>query len=241
MYHHIQEMMGDKMDRTNSKINRHRNFGIINSGRLENIETRPHVETIKENNDVGNIAQQPILEDKLRQLYQDAKSRHISLSKFIRELIVEIPDKLFYDIVADRFNIPVSKAALQERGISEEEEREYYSEEFLSEMLYSELASCREIVTLSDGRKVTIRKYYNRALRLYKWISIAKEPPDFIINRSDLTPRMLLELETLRSSGSKAGYTYVMKQAVGRILENVTDFKLYHFSIARRLKVRLDR
>ena len=166
---------------------------------MENIETRPHVETIKENNDVGNIVQQPILEDKLRQLYQDAKSRHISLSKFIRELIDEIPDKTFYELVADRLNIPVSKAALQERCISEEEEREYYNEEFLSEMLYGELAACREIVTTSDCRTMTVRKYFNRALRAYKWISIANERYDFIVNRSDLTTRMLLELDTLRS------------------------------------------
>ena len=85
-------------------------------------------------------------------------------------------------------------------------------------------------------KKVTICKYYSQALRLQKWIPIAKPAPEFNINICDLTPRIVVELKTLE----KSGYDYVTKQAVGRIFENI-DSREFHLSIAQKLKVRLDK
>jgi hypothetical protein len=51
---------------------------------------------------------------------------------------------------------------------------------------------------------------------------------------SDLTTRIIAELRSLDDPQD------VLKQAVGRIFENI-DSRQYHLSIARKLKVRLDK
>ena len=106
------------------------------------------------------------------------------------------------------------------------------------------LAGIREEEALAENRQqystttriVHYRKYYHQARDLMKWIPIAKPPPVFIINISDLTPRIRKEIEATHPED----LNHIMTQAVGRIFENL-DFKYYHLSIARNLRVRLEK
>jgi hypothetical protein len=110
-------------------------------------------------------------------------------------------------------------------------ERSWWTEECLIDELFLQLASTKQIVS-HDAKSVTIYKYYHQALTLRKWIPIAKPPPEFLVNMSDLTPRIIAELQALDDS-----YT-IVKLAVGRIFENI-DCEQYHLSIASKLKVRV--
>lgn len=88
---------------------------------------------------------------------------------------------------------------------------------------------------LGDKRifNLEYRKYYNRAYHFLK-IGAFKPVPAFVVNLSDLTPRLVKELQEL----DKADRAYVLRQAIGRILEDV-NFDLYHNSISRVLRVEL--
>lgn len=101
-------------------------------------------------------------------------------------------------------------------------EHSWWTEERLIDELFLRLA------TIPD------RKYYNQALTLRKWIPISKPAPEFVVNMSDLTPRLIAELQALDDS-----YT-IVKLAVGRIFENI-DSEQYHLSIASKLRVRIDK
>ena len=152
----------------------------------------------------------------------------------LEEQIIRLPDEQFYKLVAIRLNIPLSANQMIEREINADE-REYWTEECLVEELFLRIAGTKEAI-IHDDKRITVHKYYNQALRLQKWIPIAKPTPEFVISISDLTPRILAELKAL----DKCGYNYVMKQAVARIFEDF-DFRQYHLSIGRKLKVRLDK
>jgi hypothetical protein len=92
-----------------------------------------------------------------------------------------------------------------------------------------------------DGRKsvriLTVHKYYKRARELMKWLPIARPPPEFVINTSDLSPKLIEELEARLDNPPT--FAYILKEAVGRIFENL-DFNLYHQSVARSLRVRVE-
>lgn len=70
-----------------------------------------------------------------------------------------------------------------------------------------------------------------------RWLPTARPVPEFVINESDLSSKVIEELE------SRIDYPNILrdilKQAVGRLFENL-DFDRYHLSIARNLKVRVD-
>ena len=166
---------------------------------------------------------------KNKSAYQQTK-----FSSDLEEQIIRLPDEQFYRLVAKRLNIPLSPSQKLERGINAAE-REYWTEEYLIEELFLRIAHTKETI-IHNGKKITVNKYGSQALRLRKWIPIAKPTPEFVINISDLTPRILAELKTL----DKCGYNYVTKQAVARLFEEI-DFRQYHLSIGRKLKVRLDK
>jgi hypothetical protein len=83
---------------------------------------------------------------------------------------------------------------------------------------------------LHDDKSITVYKYYQQALSLRKWIPIARPAPEFVVNISDLSARIVAELKILDDS------QIVLKQAVGRIFENI-DTCQYHLSIAQFLEV----
>lgn len=137
-------------------------------------------------------------------------------------------------MVSKRLSIPFTRTEKEQRE-AVREEREYWTIGYLIDRLSERLASTKESITC-EGRNVTIYKYYNQALRLWKWISIAKPTHEFIIYASDLPIRMLLELRVL----DKATYKYVIKQSVGRIFKLI-DERYYRKHIERHLEVRLDK
>jgi hypothetical protein len=108
-----------------------------------------------------------------------------------------------------------------------------WTEECLIDELFLLLAATKKIVKQND-KFITVYKYYTQARQLMEWIRIANPTPEFIVNISDLTPRIISELKALDDP------RYVLKSAVGRIFENI-DPRRYHLSIARKLKVRLSK
>jgi hypothetical protein len=158
----------------------------------------------------------------------DIVSHIISLKEFL-----ELPDKLFYCWLKIRLELPVLKESNQ---VVVEPGREYWRESYTIDQLFREISSTIEIVTV-EGKKIGVRKYYNRALKIFRFINITKSNLDFIINFSDLSPRLIAELKVL----DKMSADYVLKQAVGGIFENI-DSKRYHsLGFAKKLVVRLDR
>ncbi len=107
---------------------------------------------------------------------------------------------------------------------------------YLVEEIFLKIAPLRILVT-HNGKLVSIYKYYNQALRLKKWIPIAKPPVEFVINASDLTTRILAELKALGPEESQQ----VLKLAVVQIFENIAGPRYTHRSILRNLSVRLDK
>jgi hypothetical protein len=78
------------------------------------------------------------------------------------------------------------------------------------------------------------RRYYLQALNYLK-AGVFKPVPAFVVNLSDLTPKLIDELYQLDNYDRR----FVLKQAVGRIFEDV-NFELYHNSISKVLDVRLE-
>jgi hypothetical protein len=111
--------------------------------------------------------------------------------------------------------------------------------------LQLDLCRAKEVITVDQGfyvngqryvRTLTVHKYYRQARELMKWIPIARPPLVFVINISDLSLKLIKELEAWINHPT---FSYILKEAAGRIFENL-DFSRYHQSIARCLKVRLE-
>ena len=147
--------------------------------------------------------------------------------------LLRLPEEEFWRLVSIRLNVPQPKANQKELG---DEHREYWSFNYLVEEILLQIASLKVLVA-HNGKQISIYKYYSQALRLKKWIPIAKAPVEFIINVSDLTTRILAELKALGPEESQQ----VLKLAVVQIFENIVGPKYTHRNIARNLRVRLDR
>jgi hypothetical protein len=106
----------------------------------------------------------------------------------------------------------------------------------LIDELFLHLMGVQEIVTNDSGDKITVRKYPGLAAELGRYIPIARPTPEYVIDKSDLSDRLRNEL--LEEITSDEARQYVLKEAVGRIFENL-NFERYQLSIARNLKVRL--
>jgi hypothetical protein len=123
-------------------------------------------------------------------------------------------------------------------------DHEVWSIECTIEELVLDLSKVVENITcLEDNnsqamKTQTVKKYYRQAKVLAKWIPIAKPVPEFVINVKDLSPKVIEELEA-RIDDDLSTFTYILKQAVGRIFENL-DHAYYHLSIARNLRVRME-
>jgi hypothetical protein len=112
-----------------------------------------------------------------------------------------------------------------------------WSKSYLIDRLKQHLATFELSLTPADDRiKVhNNRKYYNQAHHFLK-IGAFKSVPNFVVNLSDLTPRLKKELYELDNEDRN----YVLRQAVGRIFEDVNS-ELYHNSLSCVLKVQLEK
>jgi hypothetical protein len=77
------------------------------------------------------------------------------------------------------------------------------------------------------------RKYYNQAHDYLK-IGAFKSVPSFPVHISDLSSKFVRELSEIGREDRK----FVLKQAVGRIFEDINS-RLYHDSVSRVLEVKL--
>ncbi|MDQ6865617.1 MAG: hypothetical protein M3044_17540 [Thermoproteota archaeon] len=111
-----------------------------------------------------------------------------------------------------------------------------WTKEKLIDELLLHLVCVTEIVIDEEGKNIAVKKYYRRAKELERWIPIARPPPEYLIDMSDLNDRLRKELlDEITSNDARQD---VIKEAVGRIFENL-NLERYHLSIARNLKVRL--
>jgi hypothetical protein len=146
--------------------------------------------------------------------------------------ILKLPEEDFWKLVSIRLNLPLQQDQIIITDANKELSSsciEYWTEQCLIDELFLQLAGTKQTIKHND-KSVIIRKYYNQALTLRPWIAVADPTPKFVINSCDLTPRIISELRTIDD------HEYVLKQAVGRIFENI-DFRLYHLSIAKVLEV----
>ena len=136
--------------------------------------------------------------------------------------------------------VPIESSRQQDIEVQQtkkgEEKEEQWTTECLVDELFLHLTAIKEIITDCNGREIPARKYCRQAKELSRWIPIARPAPDFIVNISDLTPRLKSELTSI--ADNPRTLQYVLMHAVARIFENL-DFEYYHLSIAKNLKVRL--
>jgi hypothetical protein len=146
---------------------------------------------------------------------------------------------LLLELIGIRAGRQMNHAGVLAKGGQIQVEDLWTTEAFVDELFLC-LAGVKEYVTNKENSKqVTVRKYYHQARNLMKWIPIAKPSPPFVIYISDLTPNVKDRLDELART-YKDTLTYILKQSVGRIFENL-DFDYYHLSIARNLKVGLEK
>ena len=116
---------------------------------------------------------------------------------------------------------------------------EDWTTECLVDEFFLNLCKTKEEITIDRGifvdgqrtvKTLTVRKYYRRArFDVLKWIQRGvRLTPDFIINVSDLAPKLIQEIECIADTPTTLHY--VLTQAVGRIFENL-DFESYHFMV----------
>jgi hypothetical protein len=154
--------------------------------------------------------------------------------------ILSLPEKKFWHLVDLRLNRP--KGFRRSTNVPGEEYVqiidandkplvvERWTALCLQEHLFLELATTKSIVSHNGTCGITVHKYYNQALVLRKWILFSRPVPKFVIEMCDLSTRVVAELMVLNHS------QIVLKQAVGRIFENI-DAVEYHMSIAQYLEV----
>jgi hypothetical protein len=164
--------------------------------------------------------------------------KHDGLTKPNYKIINNLPEQEFWNLVSLRLNTPLSKQnQIAEAKIPPDiTQRELWTEEHLIEEIFLRLALTKQVIKHDANCGITVYKYYNQALILRKWIPVAKRPsvPKFVVNTSDLTVRLVAELKSLDDDGAQ----YILKEAVGKIFENI-DERQYHLSIARNLEVDL--
>ena len=85
----------------------------------------------------------------------------------------------------------------------------------------------------NDKDPIDSRPYYDQAYKMLK-IGAFRPAPPYIIFLRELTPKIIKELYYLDVDCRG----YVLKQAVGRIFEDVNP-DIYHNSVSRVLKVQL--
>jgi hypothetical protein len=68
---------------------------------------------------------------------------------------------------------------------------ERWTTERLVDELFIHLDSFTKVIKNEQGKTLTVKKYHRQAYELLPRIPVAKPTPTFIINTSDLTPRLL--------------------------------------------------
>ena len=169
--------------------------------------------------------------DKFNSIY-DLSKEEGKYNQSIINYILKLNDTKFWTLINTRLNLPNPSLVIER--VSNDNDIEYWHFGYLIEVLFLQLAKIKEILNY-NGKKVSIYKYYNQALRMWKWIPISKPKAKFIVNKSDLTSRIYCELKNLDKHTAK----YVLKESVKRIFESI-DFQFYHERLENNLEVILE-
>ena len=104
-------------------------------------------------------------------------------NQIIKNYILKLNDTEFWTLINTRLNL--SNSYLEMKRVLNDKDIEYWHFGYLIEVLFLQLTKIKEILNY-NGKKVTIYKYYNQALRMWKWIPISKPKAKFIINKQIL-------------------------------------------------------
>jgi len=95
----------------------------------------------------------------------------------------------------------------------------------------------------NNGVFLSDRKYYKQAIDLMYRIPLTEQYPKskeeavpFVINLSDLSPRVKTELKHYCKLYNKRQVTLLLKEVVMRLFENI-DYEYAHLSVMRKLRV----
>lgn len=110
---------------------------------------------------------------------------------------------------------------------------EWTTNKVIEEFTY-ELATCEDYLINEYGEYVSGRPYYDQAKYLHNRIPLYRPVPTFKVRLNHLSDRLKHELDGY--SNDRESLTYVLKQSVGRIFENVNS-RQYHESVASLLEV----
>jgi hypothetical protein len=163
----------------------------------------------------------------------DINDHNNTVNASFKKLFLELPDKLFYDLLEIRLKLPVFK---ERNEVEVEPEREYWLLSYTIEQLFNDMSGTVEIVTVR-GKSNQVCKYRDRALKIFKSVGNTKSNLDFVINFSDLSRRLIAELKVL----DKMSADYVLKQAVGKIFESIDSKRYCSLEIGKRITVRFDK
>lgn len=113
-----------------------------------------------------------------------------------------------------------------------EQNYELWTTNFIKDELTFQLSNTKS--TLLDEKTdttYTVNKYHKLAEFVLWRINIYRPPPEYLINRSDLTPRLQNELEQLYKSSPKI-FEKIVTESVQTILEAVNQ-RYYHVNGAQ--------
>jgi hypothetical protein len=116
-------------------------------------------------------------------------------------------------------------------------QKERWTVEYLVDRLFFELMEIKDEAEGWDDyqQKEQKKKYEERARDAIK-MAAGQPPPIFVINISDLTLRLRLELASLYMDS----LDYIVRQAIERICENVNS-KQYHLTLKKSLGWRFEK
>jgi hypothetical protein len=104
---------------------------------------------------------------------------------------------------------------------------EPWSINYIKDELTFQLSSTKSSLIDEKAQEIhTIKKYHNLAEFVLYRINLYRPPPEFLINRSDLTPRLQNELEQLHKNSPKI-FEKIVTESVQAILESVNQ-RYYH-------------
>ena len=136
-----------------------------------------------------------------------------------------IPDKIKKELVIIKFDIEQYKNEIEKYRKNRSPNQRYYDYEL--ELDFSENPNISFDI---DDRWYYYKAYHYQKLGVF----LRKDSPPFKVSLSHLSPEIIYELSQL----DEKDRTFVLKQAVGRIFEDI-NFNLFHDSISANLEVAL--
>jgi hypothetical protein len=113
---------------------------------------------------------------------------------------------------------------------------EYWTISALEDELTFELSSACVFTINKNTSTIHIRrKYYEQAEYNFYRMNFLRPPPEFIINRSDLTPRLQSELSGLYKSSPKK-FEKVVTNTVENIIETINHRYFHVGNIAAKVR-----